>query len=90
MFELLLVIISIALIASGVSLLIQSCIGDRGNRTAGCYFLDEQHHMMTETEAFHQEAHETYHQMLQESMRLSQEDYYQQRRDVTKKLPQEE
>ena len=87
MIEFLLVIISIVLIASGVGLLIQPHIGDR---TAGRYFLEEQRRMMTEAETLHQEAHETYHQMLQESMRLSQEEYQQQRRDVTKKPPQEE
>ena len=87
MFEILLVIISIVLIASGIGLLIQSHIGDR---TADRYWLDEQRRMMNEAEALHQEAHETYHQMLQESMRLFQEDYQQQRRDVTKKPAQEE
>ena len=45
---------------------------------------------MAEVETLHQEAHETYHQMLRESMRLSQEDYYQQWRDVTNKPAQEE
>lgn len=52
--------------------------------------LEEQRRMMAEAETLHQEAHETYHQMLRESMRLSQEDYYQQRRDVTNKPAQEE
>ena len=90
MIEFLLVIMSIVLIAGGVGLLIQSCIGDKGNRTAGRYFLEEQRRMMAEAETLHQEAHETYHQMLRESMRLSQEDYYQQWRDVTNKPAQEE
>ncbi|MBP9489649.1 hypothetical protein KBE88_02710 [Candidatus Saccharibacteria bacterium] len=87
MFEFLLVIISIVLIASGVGLLIQPHIG---SRTADRYYSDEQRRIMAEAETLHQEAHETYRQMLQESIRLSQEDYYQQRQDVTKKPPRED
>ena len=87
MIEFLLVIISIVLISSGVALLIQSYIGDR---TIGRYYSDNQRRIMAEVETLHQEAHETYHQMLRESMRLSQEDYYQQWRDVTNKPAQEE
>ena len=87
MFEFLLVIISIVLIASGVGLLIQPHIG---SRTADRYYSDEQRRIMAEAETLHQEAHETYRQMLQESIRLSQEDYHQQRQDVTKKPPRED
>lgn len=49
------------------------------------YLLDEQRKIINDAEQLRQEALDIHHQMLQESIRLSREDYQKRRRDIMEK-----
>lgn len=88
MVDLLLLIISIVLIVCSVGLLVIGYIETKMDNRR--YSLDEQRRIIADAEALRQEAYETYHQLLQESIRWSREDYQQKRRNVADKPAKDE